>query len=237
MRRLTPDWILLESGFVREVTVTVADDGTVLELGGEPGRRVDGVMLPGLVKAHTHLELSALQGRVPAGLGLPVWVEVLMRLRSDVDETTARAAVGRAALELVETGTAAVVEVSNTGLAVQTLAAARIQGVVHAEVLGIDAGAAEVAGDHFPAPESPGLVVRPSPHAPYSTSAELIQAAVACPGPMASGWHGCSRRCAPSSVSSASRHLSCPRTRASSSSRCAAFDSRRRASPPSRWPI
>jgi cytosine/adenosine deaminase-related metal-dependent hydrolase len=163
----------------------VADDGTILEIGGEPGRKMRGVLMPGLVNAHTHLELSALAGRVPAGLGLPVWVDVLLRLRSSLTENAMRAAVGRAVLDLIQSGTAAVAEVTSTGRAVPALEAAKVQGVVHAEVLGIDPANAQAMLAQASAITSSSLVVRPSPHAPYSTSGELIRRAVRAPGPMA----------------------------------------------------
>lgn len=185
MRRFTPDWILIGERFERGVTVTVADNGTVVELGGAPGRPVSGVIVPGLVNAHTHLELSALAGQVPAGLGLPVWVDVLMRLRGVISDQQARAAVGRSVLALIEAGTAAVAEVTNSGLAIGALEAAKVQGVVHTEVLGIDPADAAAALERARGVVSEGLVVRASPHAPYSTSGALIQQAVAADGPMA----------------------------------------------------
>ena len=166
--------------------MTVADDGTILELGGSPGRAVGGVIVPGLVNAHTHLELSALAGQVPAGLGLPVWVDVLLRLREAVPEAMARAAIGRSVLDLIQAGTAAVAEVTNTGWAVGALEAAKVQGVVHAEVLGIDPADAQAALDRVAGVTAETLAVRPSPHAPYSTSGELIRRTVAASGPMAS---------------------------------------------------
>jgi len=185
VRRFTPDWILIDGRFQRSVSVAVADDGTVLELGGAPGRAVRGILIPGLINAHTHLELSALAGQVPAGLGLPVWVDVLLRLRAELTDQAAGAAIGRAVLSLIQAGTAGVAEVTNTGLAIGALEAARVQGVVHAEVLGIDPDQAQAALDRVAGLGSESLAVRPSPHAPYSTSGALIQRAVAAPGPMA----------------------------------------------------
>ncbi len=185
MRRFTPDWILIGDRFERGVSVAVADDGTILALGGPEGRRVRGVIVPGLVNAHTHLELSALAGQVPAGLGLPVWVEVLMRLRGGLSDQAARAAIGRAVLDLIQAGTAAVAEVTNTGLAVGALEAAKVQGVVHAEVIGIDPAGASAALERAAGISAETLAVRPSPHAPFSTSGELIRRAVSAPGPMA----------------------------------------------------
>jgi aminodeoxyfutalosine deaminase len=40
-----------------------------------------GVILPGLINAHTHLELSGLKGRIDAGLGFLPWVQKILALR------------------------------------------------------------------------------------------------------------------------------------------------------------
>ena len=43
-----------------------------------------GLVIPGLVNAHTHLELSALRGAVPGGAGFVPWVERLIGMRVEV---------------------------------------------------------------------------------------------------------------------------------------------------------
>src|SRR5688500_3293904 len=72
----------------------VIDAGHVIDVGpaasllpihaGLPVDRVRGVVFPGLVNAHTHLELSALRGRIPGGTGFVSWVDRLVALRVEM---------------------------------------------------------------------------------------------------------------------------------------------------------
>jgi len=63
-----------------------------------------GLLMPGFVVAHTHLELSALAGRVPPGPDFTAWIEALIRARSGCDRARLYAARQAAAVGLLANG-------------------------------------------------------------------------------------------------------------------------------------
>ncbi len=161
----------------------VALDGdTVLAVGPRaevearfgPGERLDAVLLPALVNAHLHLELSHLAGRVPGGDGLPAWIEAFVAARRAGGEAGAAAAMALGAEALVAAGVAAVGDVSNGLGSLEPLSAAGLGGTVFHEVFGsaperLAAARRDAAAARAAAPATPGLRVVESPHGLYST--------------------------------------------------------------------
>jgi cytosine/adenosine deaminase-related metal-dependent hydrolase len=139
-----------------------------------PAERLDAVLLPALVNAHLHLELSHLAGQVPGGGGLPAWIERFVGVRRATGEAGAVAAMARALASLEAAGVAAVGDVSNTLGSLAPLAAAGLGGTVFHEVFGaapdrLAAARTSAAAARAVAPPGPGLRVVESPHAVYST--------------------------------------------------------------------
>ncbi len=132
---------------LRDGAVVVGDDGEILEVGradellarhaGADVERVRGVVVPGLVNAHTHLELSALRGQVPGGAGFVPWVERLIGARVEASPEDDHAAIERAVAELGDAGTVAVGEVTNSLAAVGALGRAGLVGCIFHEVFGV----------------------------------------------------------------------------------------------------
>ena len=168
MTTLHLEHALLPEGLRRNVSVTLDEEGTVLEVdrAADGVELVPGLTLPGLVNAHTHLELSG--PLVPGGQGLPAWVAQLRSVERGPQE------IPRAVQSLWDFGCAAVGEVTNTGAAAQALGASRLCGVIYQEVLGID----EEGLPELQPLEVPGFHWRPTAHSPYSTSPSRIQAAM-----------------------------------------------------------
>jgi len=160
--------------------------GAIVEIGpaaeviprhsGAELERVRGVVFPGLVNAHTHVELSALRGRVPGGHGFVAWVDRLITTRTEVlPEEEAEAVMG-AIDELERSATVAVGDVSNTLSPVPMLARRGIGGCVFHEVLGMDRAVVSRRIEGLRAeleervPTWPGadLAYAPAPHTLYT---------------------------------------------------------------------
>lgn len=148
-----------------------------------------GVLLPGPVNAHTHLELSALAGRVPAGVGFTRWVEAVVEARAGVSRDQARTATAAAVRALDAGGTAAVGDVSNALDHLDLLEGADFESVVFFEQIGWDPARAEEilarADERLRDVTSERASVRLAAHAPHSVSAALMRGLVARGGPFA----------------------------------------------------
>ena len=140
----------------------------------------DVAILPGLVNAHTHLELSWMRGRIPPSDSMPAWASRLMGLRRDqaIEPSTP---IADAIREVRAAGTALVGDVSNTLAPYDLLADSELGAAIFKELMGFNAASPEqiVAAARS---ELDGLMpvelLRPSivPHAPYSVSPALFRA-------------------------------------------------------------
>jgi cytosine/adenosine deaminase-related metal-dependent hydrolase len=194
MRALHADAVVLGDGApVNDGAVVLGPGGEIVAVGraadvlprhaGASVERVRGVVLPGLVNAHTHLELSALRGQVPGGAGFVPWVEHLIGARNEAQPEGDSAAVERAVEELDASGTVAVGEVTNSLAAVAELARRGFVGCVFHEVFGVERGPLleRVAALPRMVEERLGtwptaqLTYAPSPHTLYTTHADVIR--------------------------------------------------------------
>jgi len=140
------------------------------------------VILPGLVNAHTHLELAWMAGLVPPSDSMGRWIRALMALRrkepppDDVQRQAAAAAVSDARA----CGTAALGDIGNTLLAADALADADMPSVLFHELIGFGPGDARARAREGArrVMQAVRLPVRPglAPHAPYSVSPDLFRA-------------------------------------------------------------
>ena len=141
----------------------------------------DVAVLPGLVNAHTHLELSWMRGRIPETADFGEWIRTVIELKNDAAGHGARvaSAIDEAVRELRGFGTALVGDVSNTLASSRALREQELAGIVFHELLGFrseDASALmQEAAARVSRESVPGLLRHTiAPHAPYSVSPALF---------------------------------------------------------------
>jgi cytosine/adenosine deaminase-related metal-dependent hydrolase len=154
---------------------------------GAPARDLGRVaVLPGVVNAHTHLELSGLRDSVPPAAELTEWVRQLIAARGArrerADDEEMRKAAAEGCREAREMGTALIGDISNSLASVEPLRDHGLRGLVFHELIGFNVSHGRRVDDtrdaRAAAAERGGDVVRVSiaPHAPYSVAPELFRA-------------------------------------------------------------
>ncbi len=204
---VTADWVLpvsappIERGAVAVHADTIVDVGSEADVRSrwpkEPVEDLQGcIVAPGLVNAHTHLALSAIAGLVPPGPFHP-WLRQVTKVVLGLSHEEFGDSAAGGALECLRSGTTSVGDIVYGSESLHSAASVGLGGVFFWEVLGMtsaemseslerrgypSATEGQAAEQRVPGQRVPG---RPraraglSPHAPYSSGPELIQATAA----------------------------------------------------------
>jgi len=185
--RFSADWVLPISDAPIDRGVVSVDDGRIVSVAaGESGADVAlgrAAILPALVNAHTHLELSYLHGLIPPAPRFLDWVRPMLAARREraADDTVILQAATEAIQRARASGTGVIGDVTNTLAAVPLLNAAGMAAHVFHELIGFSGlHADEQVANARRAIDT--LVVNDdirlslAPHAPYSVSPALFSA-------------------------------------------------------------
>jgi cytosine/adenosine deaminase-related metal-dependent hydrolase len=144
-------------------------------------------ILPGLVNAHTHLDLSGMRGLAPPSPDFTGWLRRVIAHRRARTPEQVQADVRAGLAECVRTGTTLVGDISGDGSSsYKALVTSGIRAVIFRELIGLPrerALQAMAAAEDWLDTFGTTNMVRPglSPHAPYSANEWLYeQAAAAC---------------------------------------------------------
>ena len=140
----------------------------------------EGILLPGFVNAHSHLELSFMKKQVPEDTGMTAFIGEIFSKRLSFTDEEKIAAVHVEMQKLWEKGTVAIGDICNTHHSIPAKIRHRqIRTHSFIELLGLDLGRVETELNKGQALitefETEGLQASISPHAPYSMSSELIR--------------------------------------------------------------
>lgn len=185
MRRITADMIFDGKQLHQSPMVLLLhDDGRIANLvpaalAGGDVEYFKGLLMPGMVNAHCHLELSHMRGVIPPLTGMVPFLVQVSRQRK-VEQEAVQQAMRDAITELENSGVVAVGDICNTADSISVKAASNIRWHNFIEVFASDGkmaaermNAALHVQQQFRALVSqyPATV---TPHAPYSVSPPLF---------------------------------------------------------------
>ncbi len=187
MRRFSAHYIVTGTGeILTKGIITLTDQGVVADITNTEGALEEiahvefysGVITPGFVNAHCHLELSHLSGAFPEKSSLPVFLKHVTDNRN-LEETRVIPEARKADAELWKNGVIAVGDVSNTNATLDIKSQSKIAYYTFVEALGFLPQRAEKAFwlarqcyDDARKLDLPASVV---PHSPYAISKDLLE--------------------------------------------------------------
>jgi aminodeoxyfutalosine deaminase len=172
---------------IREGVLALEEDGTicgVFRQGEAPVpdsdiRKLHGILCPGFINTHCHLELSYLHNKIDKGIGLDEFISKIEQEKKKADNSEILTAINIAENEMIIEGIVAVGDISNSEYSFHAKKKAKLIYHTFIEVFGSDP---ERAGEFFHSARqlfakalSQRLTASIVPHSPYSVSKNLFR--------------------------------------------------------------
>ena len=187
IRNFTADYVFpIVSEPIKNGVVSVDENGEILGVYSKdqanlhPGtlEKLSGIIVPGFINSHCHLELSYLRDKIPPGNGLVSFVQNVIETRKEhVDASALEESMLKADEEMRQNGIVATGDISNTSASVGVKQASSIYYHSFIELLGFSPSIATAAFEKGNAVKAQfnGLPASIVPHAPYTVSKELFR--------------------------------------------------------------
>lgn len=125
MRKISANYIFtISSQPIKNGVIIIDDDGTVLEVikghqelrntkQGSEIEYYEGIICPGFINTHCHLELSHLRSQISECNGITGFIKEIISIRSDFSDKQIQDAIEEAEAEMIKNGIVAVGDISN----------------------------------------------------------------------------------------------------------------------------
>jgi cytosine/adenosine deaminase-related metal-dependent hydrolase len=182
---ISADWIFpVSSAPIEKGTLGYTPDGSIehvlsaasaSEMQIEVTEHFKGVLIPGLINTHCHLELSHMRNKLEEKTGLPNFIKGILSQRQQ-PEAEIMEAMQKADEEMYQNGIVAVGDISNVSSSKAVKLNSKIYYHTFVEVFGFNRPSAPIieAGLQLVANFAP-LKANLVPHAPYSVSSALFK--------------------------------------------------------------
>ncbi|OFX87980.1 MAG: hypothetical protein A2W99_11550 [Bacteroidetes bacterium GWF2_33_16] len=187
MRRVVANYIFpVSQPPLKNGIVEFDDSGTILNIIDTKGNLTEsgsleyynGVLVPGFINSHCHLELSELKGKITPGLTLPDFVSEMIAYKKQSDSANVLSAMVLHDDLMRRNGIVAVADIANTNRSIEVKYNSKIYYHTFVEALGLHGNADEVFSTNLKLKNQfaeKGLAVSIVPHAPYSVSDDLFR--------------------------------------------------------------
>ncbi len=180
MRKISAPYIFPVSQPVVENGIIYLDDEGVIQgiernnfSHGSDVEYFDGIITPGFINAHCHLELSGMSGQIEEGRHLHHFIDRLMILRRNQRDAAVNA-IEHADRMMAANGIVAVADIANTSDAIAVKNRSNIFYHTFFEIMGTDDSKAADLFSHAIEEVSSYSNISVTVHAPYSCSKALI---------------------------------------------------------------
>ena len=191
MKKFTADYIFTSQAEpIKNGSIVVDNNGKILKVidpektplkeanafNDLASEKLSGVICPGFINTHCHLELSHLKGKIPVGEGLIAFIKNVQQHRK-ADDGEVLEAAAQADEEMWQNGIVAVGDIANSAVTASIKIKSKLYYHNFVEVFGFDPKNADAVF-------SQAILVRDqfkpmtasiTPHAPYSVSKELFK--------------------------------------------------------------
>ena len=184
MKRFAANYIFpITSAPIKNGYVEVEDDGTIIKIGAlekeMPSTQFyNGIIVPGFINAHCHIELSHLKGKFRKGSGMAGFIDQINELRESAPEHVRKARIKEEMDSLWEQGVSAMADISNCDESFNIKRESPLYTRTFIEVFGTEpedaSNVIEGAEKILSIADEAGIDASITPHSPYTMSPELL---------------------------------------------------------------